>query len=86
MIAKCLILHIGMASAMNQSCEPQARQAKPRKRQTQTGRAKMATIQTVAVISQFRKAPVWMLVVKTTFNGSTFTHIGVDTRKGVVAK
>ena len=34
MIAKCLILHIGMASAMNQSREPQARQANAQKRQT----------------------------------------------------
>jgi len=76
----------GTFLAMKLNREPQARQAKPRKRQTQTGRAKMATIQTVAVISQFRKAPVWMKVIKTTFNGSTFTHIGVDTRKGVFAK
>jgi len=37
-------------------------------------------MRTVTIVSQFRKAPRWMLHAVTKFSGTTFTHIGLDSR------
>jgi hypothetical protein len=73
---KCLILFIGMVPAMNQNREPQNAASKTAKR----GKPEN-TMRTITVVTQFRKAPRWMINVQTKYLGlSGFRHTGLDTR------